>query len=188
VSGLVWKILLRRRVHGNAAWVAGLMRVVVGAIFTFGFAMAKFTDHAEEVRDFRSWDVPVPTASVYLAGLLELVCGLMLIFGVLTRLAAFLLAAEMVVAVLTAGRAEGFGFHTTVPPLLFAALLYVEYAGAGPVSVDRVLERGLAPQPDAEGQPATEPGAVRTSRKARKARKLEDSDTLDPPKVGKDWT
>jgi putative oxidoreductase len=183
VPDFVWKILLRRRVHGNAAWVAGLLRVVVGAVFTFGFAVTKFTDHAKEVRDFRSWDVPVPTASVYLAGLLELVCGLMLIFGVLTRLAAFVLAAEMVVAVLTAGRAEGFGFHTIVPPLLFVALLYLVYAGAGPASVDRLLERGFAPQPDAE-VPRKE---SRAARKARELEDLEDSDTLDPPKLGKDW-
>jgi putative oxidoreductase len=185
----VWKILLRRRVHGNAAWAAGVLRVVLGAVFTFVFAIDKFSDHASNVHDFRSWDVPVASASVYLAGLIELVFGLMLIFGVLTRLSALVLIGEMVVAILTAGRSEGFGFHTIVPPLFVIALLYLVYAGAGPVSVDRALERGLAPQPDGSGgDERREPRAVRKARRLR-----QDPDVIDEgepgttPKLGKDW-
>ena len=187
----VWKILLRRRVHGNAAWAAGVLRIVLGAVFTFGFAIDKFSDHGGNVHDFRRWDVPAASVSVYLAGLIELVFGLMLIFGVLTRLAALVLAGEMVIAILTAGRTEGFGFHTIVPPLFILALLYLLYAGAGPVSIDRALERGLAPQPGAEDDGAGDgrdgrrgPRAVR---KPRKLEELETEDTLTPPKAGKDW-
>jgi putative oxidoreductase len=161
----VWRMLLSRRVHGNAAWVAGLLRVVIGGVFTFGFAMSKFTDHAKEVRDFRSWDVPVASVSVYVAGLVELICGLMLIFGVLTRVAALILAGEMVVAILTAGRAEGFGFHTTVPPLMIVGLLFIVYAGGGPVSLDHVVSRRLREEdPD---EPDGDP---------------------EGPKIGRDWT
>jgi putative oxidoreductase len=183
----VWKILLRRRVHGNAAWIAGVLRVALGALFTFGFAIDKFSDHASNVRDFRKWDVPAASVSVYVAGLIELVFGLMLVFGVLTRLAAVVLAGEMVVAILTAGRSEGFGFHTTVPPLFIIGLLYLIYAGAGPVSIDRALERSLAPQPGdgRDGRDARrEPRAVR---KARQLQQVEDGPPTDP-KVGKDWS
>lgn len=184
----VWKILLRRRVHGNAAWAAGVLRILLGAVFTFVFAIDKFSDHASNVHDFRKWDVPVASASVYLAGLVELVFGLMLIFGVLTRLSALVLIGEMVVAILTAGRSEGFGFHTTVPPLFIIGLLYLVYAGAGPVSVDRALERGLAPQPSGDDAKRSEPRAVRKARRLK-----QDPDVIDEgepgsdPKVGKEW-
>jgi putative oxidoreductase len=188
----VWKILLRRRVHGNAAWVAGVLRVVLGAVFTFVFAIDKFAQHGDNVHDFKRWDVPVASLSVYVAGLIELVFGLMLIFGVFTRLAALVLAGEMVIAILTAGRTDGFGFHTTVTPLFALLMLYLVYAGAGPVSIDRVLERSLAPQPDASGDgkrpDRPEPRAVRKARRLK-----QDPDVIDEgepgsnPKLGKDW-
>jgi putative oxidoreductase len=192
VPDFVWKILLRRRVHGNAAWAAGVLRVVLGAVFTFGFAISKFSDHAREVRDFRDWDVPAASLSVYVAGLVELIFGLMLIFGVLTRFAAVVLAGEMVVAILTAGRAEGFGFHTIVPPLFILALLYLVYAGAGPVSIDRLMEHRFGAEPEREGD-ADDEGS-RESRAARRARRRgerddEPTDAFDPPppKMGRDW-
>jgi uncharacterized membrane protein YphA (DoxX/SURF4 family) len=143
-----WRWLLARPLHGNAAWIAGLLRIVVGAVFAFGFGIAKFSDHAREVRDFRDWDIPAASASVYLVGLVELVVGLMLLFGLLTRVASLVLAALMVGAILTAGRVEGFGFHTTVPPLLILVLLFVFYAGGGPVALDRIMERRLGRRAD----------------------------------------
>jgi putative oxidoreductase len=190
VPDFVWRILLRRRVHGNAAWAAGVLRVVLGAVFTFGFAIAKFSDHAREVRDFRDWDVPAASLSVYVAGLVELIFGLMLIFGVLTRLAAVVLAGEMVVAILTAGRAEGFGFHTIVPPLFILALLYLLYAGAGPVSVDRLMERRFGAQPGRDGDADDDDRETRAARRARRRGEPDEAtDAFDPPppKIGRDW-
>ncbi len=185
----VWKILLRRRVHGNAAWAAGVLRVVMGAVFTFVFAIDKFAQHGDNVHDFKRWDVPVASVSVYVAGLIELVFGLMLVFGVLTRLAALVLAGEMVIAILTAGRTDGFGFHTTVTPLFALLLLYLVYAGAGPVSIDRVLERSLLKEPDGRTPARPEPRAVRKARRLK-----QDPDVVDEgepgtpsPKPGKDW-
>ena len=135
-----WRWLLARRVHGNAAWISWLLRIGCGVFFFFA-GIPKFSDHDAEVEDFERWDVPAAEAAVYLAGFVEIIAGLMLLFGLLTRVAALALIADMVVAILTAGRHEGFGFHTTVPPVLILVLLFLGYAGGGPVSVDRVMAR-----------------------------------------------
>jgi uncharacterized membrane protein YphA (DoxX/SURF4 family) len=49
---------------------------------------------------------------------LELVCGVLLAVGILTRPVALLLATVMVGAMMTAGRVDG-GMYLLVPPLLF---------------------------------------------------------------------
>jgi putative oxidoreductase len=178
-----WRWLLARPLHGNAAWIAGLVRVVLGALFTFGFGLAKFSDHDGELRDFRDWDIPAASVAVYVVGLVELVGGLMLLFGLLTRVASLVLAALMVGAILTAGRVEGFGFHTTVPPLLILALLFVFYAGGGPLALDRVMERRVRDGrgDGGDGGRGEGPGGERDER--------DDGLDRDPPerKIGRAW-
>lgn len=79
-----------------------------------------------------------------IAGVIEVVGGALLLLGLLTRLAAFVLAGEMAVAYFLVHAPKGFW------PLLnageLAALycflfLYFAAAGGGPISVDAVLAR-----------------------------------------------
>ncbi|MBW3552780.1 MAG: DoxX family protein [Gemmatimonadetes bacterium] len=79
-----------------------------------------------------------------LAGFLELVGGLMIVVGLLTRPVAVLLAIEMLAAFLIAHLPQG-----GVPmqnggelPLLYALVwAYLAAAGPGPASVDQALDR-----------------------------------------------
>jgi putative oxidoreductase len=90
--------------HGGR-WVA-LTRWAAGIIFLI-FGVAKFSDHSAELASFRHYPVPAPDVFVYLAGVIEIGSGLLLIMGLLTRLAALALAADMIGAIVISGLARG---------------------------------------------------------------------------------
>ena len=69
--------------------------MVGGAIFVV-FGAGKFVNHASEVDSFKDYGLPSPGAFVYAIGVIELVGGLLLVLGLLTRLAALVLAGDMV--------------------------------------------------------------------------------------------
>jgi uncharacterized membrane protein YphA (DoxX/SURF4 family) len=92
-------------------------RILVGLFFVFVGAL-ELVHHHQFASSFAHWGVPAAAASVIGVGALEVVCGVLLTFAVLTRPVALLLATVMVGAVMTAGRADG-GMHLVVPPLLF---------------------------------------------------------------------
>ncbi len=134
--------VLRTRAEGPQAWIVGVVRIAAGAMFVFAFGIAKFTDHAQEVIDFRRFGVPAPGASVVVAGLIEVLAGLALLVGLLTRLSAAALAANLVGALLTAGRNVGGSFHLGVGPALLVLMLGFVWLGGGRPSVDeRLLAR-----------------------------------------------
>ena len=58
------------------------------------------------VRQFIEWGVPMPTASVYISGTTELLGGLLLIFGLCTRLISIPLFFNFCVAIATAGSSK----------------------------------------------------------------------------------
>jgi putative oxidoreductase len=131
----------RQRLHGAAAWIPTIVRVVAGALFV-GIATGKFTDHAQESVDFDRYGVPFPEVATYLVGTLELICGALLVIGLLTRPAALLLGANLVGAIATAGRVEGGSFNLGVAPALLVAVLFLVWAGSGCLALDRrVLPR-----------------------------------------------
>ena len=131
--------LLAERVDGRAAVAVGVVWVGVGATFAFVFSLSKFTDHASEVRDFTRFGVPAPAVSTYLAGSIEFVGGVLLLAGLLTRLAALLLAADMVGAILTAGRNVGGVFHLGLAPALLALMMALLVTGGGAFAADKLL-------------------------------------------------
>jgi uncharacterized membrane protein YphA (DoxX/SURF4 family) len=99
---------------------------------------------------FVRFGLPPWIAIVYLVGLLEVVSGLML--GLLTRLTAAALAANMAGAVLTAGIAVGGPIHLGLAPALLLATLYLLWAGPGAPALDVRLD---APR---YGCPSSTPG------------------------------
>jgi putative oxidoreductase len=133
--------LATSRVHGSAAYFATAVRVVAGAVFV-SVSTGKFLDHMQESVDFESYGVPVPDAAVYVVGTVELVGGLLLVVGLFTRIAAFLLAANMVGAISTAGVMEGGSFHLGVAPALLVAMLFLLWAGPGALALDNRLVGG----------------------------------------------
>ncbi len=74
-------------------WIATLVRIVTGILFVT-FSLGKFVDHTQESADFDRYGIPFPEVTTYLVGTLEMVCGVLLLLGLLTRPAALLLAAQ----------------------------------------------------------------------------------------------
>jgi putative oxidoreductase len=148
-SGVVdW--LTGSRFHGAPAYVTTAIRIVTGALF-ISFSTGKFVDHMKEATDFESYGVPVPDVAVYVVGVLELVCGLLLVVGLFTRLGALLLAANMVGAISTAGVMEGGSFHLGVAPAMLVAMLFLLWAGSGVLALDQRLHRGGGSRPALPG-------------------------------------
>lgn len=139
--------LLRSRF--DAGWPAsavGLLRIVAGAFFV-SVSVGKFVDHAQEAADFDRYGVPVPDLAVFAVGTIEVVCGVLLVVGLLTRPAAGLLALTMIGAISTAGRVDGGSFHLGVAPTLLVAMLVLLWTGAGRPSLDHRLAPAVVRNP-----------------------------------------
>jgi putative oxidoreductase len=131
------------RLSGTAAYVTTAIRVVTG-VFFITVSAGKFVDHMKEAVDFDRYGVPAAEVAVYLVGVIELVGGLLLVVGLFTRLAALILAFNMVGAIATAGRVDGGSFHLGVAPTLLVAMLFLLWAGSGAFAVDGKLDSGGA--------------------------------------------
>lgn len=143
-GGFLARMLGSRFDRGVAAVVVAAIRVASG-IFFVSVSTGKFLDHAQESVDFDRYGVPVPDLAVYAVGVVELLGGLLLVIGLLTRPAAAVLALDMIGAIATAGRVEGGSFHLGVAPAALAVMLLLLWAGSGRPALDPMLERRLAP-------------------------------------------
>ena len=110
--------------------VRGTARIAAGLVF-LGFGIAKFANHSVEVDSFETYGLPAPDAFVYVIGTIEVIGGLMLIAGAGTRLAALVLAGDMVGAIAVSGIKEGEPVSLTLAPLLLAVMIVVLWAGPG---------------------------------------------------------
>ena len=120
-----------------------LLRVAVGAILAVHGAM-KLLDVPGTVQGFAHLGIPYPHYAVYLAIAGELLGGLGLVVGLLTRVAAFGTLASMAVAVGYAHWGHGLlaqngGFE--YPLILGLVSLFFVGHGAGPVSLDALARR-----------------------------------------------
>ena len=114
------------------------IRLAAGIVFVV-FGVGKFSRHQAEVDSFRTYGLPEPDAFVYAIGVLEIVGGLMLLLGLGTRIAAFLLACNMVVAIIVSGIALGEWVSLTFAPFQLVLCLIVLRVGPG--------RRALDPEP-----------------------------------------
>ena len=137
------RLLHPRYESGTLAVAVVVLRIAAGVVFV-SVATGKFANHAMEAVDFDRYGVPVPDVAVYAVGTVELVCGFLLIAGLLTRPAAAALALTMVGAIVTAGRVEGGSFNLGVAPTLLLVMLALIWVGSGPLSIDPILERRLS--------------------------------------------
>ncbi|MBW1639888.1 MULTISPECIES: DoxX family protein [Microbacterium] len=125
-----------------------ILRVVVGAIFAVHGAQKVFEFTLPgTAQAFAGMGAPLPEFTGPAIALIELVGGILLILGVLTRPAAVLLAADMVGAIFLVHLPAGFwvseGGYEFVA-VLGAAALALAFTGAGRISLDRVVMRGPA--------------------------------------------
>jgi putative oxidoreductase len=123
----------------------GLVFVVHGAQKLFVFGLGGTAGFMAKV------GIPLPSVAAVVVTAVEILGGLALVLGLGTRLAAALLAFEMLIVILTvrlkAGFLGGYEFEFT----LFAASLSLVLLGAGPVTAKTVIARGATPAAQAGG-------------------------------------
>ena len=100
------------------------------------------------VERFQEWGVPFPAFNVYLSGLTEIFCGILLLVGFASRLITIPLIVNFCVAYLTASREVVLNlfnnpdaFVSDAAFLFLLASLIVFVFGPGAFSVDAVLKR-----------------------------------------------
>lgn len=148
---------LRRRILRVASalrWLPPTVaRLTLGWIFLQS-GWGKLNNLPRVIAFFTQLGIPAPRFQAPLAGGTELLCGVLMLLGLCTRLASLPLIGTMLVAIVTAKRAE---LHELSDLFGFAEYLYIVLClwlgayGAGPLSFDAIfarrLERGERPLP-----------------------------------------
>jgi putative oxidoreductase len=123
----------------GSAWGLLVLRAVVGVVFVVHGGQKLFAFGLAGTAGFLgSLGIPLPTVAAVGLIAVELLGGLALLLGAGTRAAAALLAADMLVAMLTVHLRGGFFVPEGVEFVLtlFGACLALVGLGAGPWSVD----------------------------------------------------
>jgi putative oxidoreductase len=158
----------------RARFVALLLaRVVVGLVFARA-GYGKLGNLEGVISYFASLGIPFPELQAPFVATTELVCGLLLLSGLVTRLAAVPLICTMGVALATALRSEidGLGSLFGLSEFLYVVILFgLVVHGGGAVSLDALVARVFDARRDsaARGIPATGPGGVRAAGGTRRA-------------------
>lgn len=112
---------------------------------------AHLSDVPSMVERFTEWGVPFPTFNVYLSGITEIVCGLLLVAGFASRLITIPLIINFCVAYLTASREvllkifnDPDAFVSDAAFLFLLASVIILIFGPGALSVDGILKKAFA--------------------------------------------
>ena len=131
------------------------VRVIVGIIMV-AHGLQKLTGGpANFGQGLSGMGVPLPVLMAYVVTFVELIGGILLIIGLLSRLAALLLTTDLAVAILLVKvntgliAPQGSGAGAELDLALIAGLLVILFAGPGKLSLDYAL--GLDRDPMAEG-------------------------------------
>ncbi len=138
----------------NGKWVAVslgllLLRLIFGFTFAahgaqklFGwFGGSGITGFASTL-ELLNLDFQIPVAMAYLVGIVEFVGGILVFFGLFTRVSAFFLAGNMAVAVLLVHLPYGFFLNPGGPDgmefalIMFGIALCLIFSGAGRYALD----------------------------------------------------
>ncbi len=125
-----------------------LMRLSLGYLFlTTGWAKAH--NLARVSAYFVSLNLPHPHFTAIIVASTELICGSLLLLGLLARFASIPLMISMTVAILTARRSEISGLSDLIMLTEYGFILMlftITILGAGPVSMDSLLWKKLKPR------------------------------------------
>ena len=122
-------------------WGIAILRVVVGIVFlAHGFQKLFLVGFGGIAEMFGGLGIPAPELFAVIVTLVEFLGGLALILGLFTRIAAILLAGDMLVAILTVHLPHGFFITNGENALvLLAANVALAVAGPGEAALDRLL-------------------------------------------------
>lgn len=134
------------RVASALRWLPPTVaRLTLGWIFLQS-GWGKLNNLPKVIAFFTQLGVPAPRLQAPLVGGTELLCGALMLLGLGTRLASLPLIGTMLVAIVTAKRAE---LHELSDLFGFAEYLYIVLClwmgayGAGPLSLDAIFARRL---------------------------------------------
>lgn len=132
-----------------------LVRLTLGVVF-IGTGWGKLHTLPQVTEFFASLNIPAPAFQARLAASTEFFGGILVLVGLATRLASLPLAFTMLVAIVTAKRADidGFGALLGLEEWSYLVMfLWLAFAGAGALSLDALWARLRARQPAAEALP-----------------------------------
>ena len=123
-----------------------IARLIAGAPLAVFGVMHLVSEEAAMRPILEAANIPLPGLNAALAPIVEIVAGLLMLTGLLTRLGAFLGAITMIVAIYAHVVAD----WPNEPPMVIAiivlaASLYLLWRGVGAWSVDRSRSSGPAP-------------------------------------------
>jgi putative oxidoreductase len=134
--------------YSSTRWTGiALLRIYVGVVFAIHGAQKLFgMGPAATANAFAHMGIPAPAVSAWLVIFAEFFCGLALVFGFLTRLAAIPIVIDMLGAILFVHGRKGFfmqdgGFE--YPLMLLIAGLTLVLTGPGAMALDSVLPWGF---------------------------------------------
>ena len=133
-------------VRGAAGYAPFVVRVLAGVIMAAHGWRKLQGGPANFGQALAGLGVPLPTLMAYVVTFVELIGGILLIVGLLSRLAALLLTIDLVVAIVLVkvnigllSPTDGSGVGAELELGLIAGLLVVLLAGPGRLSVDQAL-------------------------------------------------
>ena len=128
----------------NAPRATLLIRLLVGAVFLSEGIQKFLFPAALGVGRFTKIGIPAPQFFAPFVGIVEIVCGTLLIIGLLTRLATIPLIIDISVAIITTKipMLSSAGFWSTAHEArtdycMFLGLVFLLLVGSGPFSIDR---------------------------------------------------
>lgn len=138
---------ITRTSQPSTATAIAIVRIITGAVFfAHGYQKVFVYGHAAVTQAFAGMHIPLPGVTALLIAAIELIGGAALILGLGTRIAAALLACDMLGAILLVHGQNGFflptGFEFALT--LLGASIALAIAGSGSASVDAVLDRKAA--------------------------------------------
>ena len=129
-----------------APYFHSLLRIISAFIFILSGTMKIFAFPVGMPPDGGTAEL---MSQIGIGGLLEVVCGALLLVGLFTRPAAFLMSGMMAVAYFQFHAIQGFWpiMNGGIPAILYCFIwLYFSAAGAGPWSLDALRGRAARPQ------------------------------------------
>lgn len=135
---------LTRSTPAATATAIAILRIVTGVVFlAHGYQKVFIFGHAGVAQGFAGMGIPAAGLAAGLVAAIELLGGLALVLGIGTRIAAVLLALDMLGAVLLVHARNGFFLPNGAEfaLTLLGAVAALAIAGAGALSIDRVVGR-----------------------------------------------
>ncbi len=136
-----------QRIARHLEWLAPLFaRIVTGWVFMWS-GWGKLQNLPQVTENFVSWGIPFPQVLTPFVSGVEFFGGLFLLLGLLTRISAGALGVTMIVAIHAAKWADVDSLETLLgfeEVAYLALFLWLAIAGAGPLSLDRLLERRIS--------------------------------------------